>query len=162
MKKTSKYLIGILSFTLFFTSFSPIASTVSAERLENKKILDNTFENEDVVSASLVNKVTQKNYHVNSSQTKGWGSVGRILIKKFGKRYATQVLPKKIYSKMPKFVKKKISQKSFVAGWSTYVLLSPLDEMKSGVSQFLQKKGVPRMIANSAGYIAQGMVWAII
>ncbi len=37
MKKTSKYLIGILSFTLFFTSFSPIASTISAERLENKK-----------------------------------------------------------------------------------------------------------------------------
>lgn len=71
MKKTSKYLIGILSFTLFFTSFSPIASTVSAERLENKKTLDNTFENEDVVSASLVNEVTQKNYHVNSSKTKG-------------------------------------------------------------------------------------------
>ncbi|MGO3374658.1 hypothetical protein [Brochothrix thermosphacta] len=59
-------------------------------------------------------------------------------------------------------MKKKIYQKNFVAGWSTYVLLSPLDEMKSGVSQFLQKKGVPRMIANSAGYIAQGMVWAVI
>ncbi|MHC5280728.1 hypothetical protein ACYRFT_10735 [Listeria kieliensis] len=84
------------------------------------------------------------------------------LAKKLGKGYIKTKLPKKIYSKMPAFVKSRISQSAFVGGWNTYILMGPADEVKSRVSSWLKKRGVWGWIANSAGYIAQGVVWALL
>lgn len=83
------------------------------------------------------------------------------LIKKLGKGYVTNTLPRVIYSKFPSQVAGKITEEAWVGVWNTYILMGPLDELHDIVTKKLE----PYMwhwLASTCGYIVQGAVWLLI
>lgn len=130
---------------------------------ENERILDmyNSKAINSIANESLNEfKLNSDNGHIRVKR--GAASIATKLIKKFGKRYLTHELPKMIYKKLPAVITKKVSESAFLGGWNTYILMGPLDEVKDTVTDWLVDQGVWKWAANSAGYIAQGVVWAII
>lgn len=53
------------------------------------------------------------------------------------------------------------SESAFVGFWNTYILLGPLDSVHQSVSKWVDKY-TWHWVAETEGYIAQGIVWAII
>jgi hypothetical protein len=84
------------------------------------------------------------------------------LAKIYGKHYVKSVLPKKIYKAVPRATWGSISEDAFVGFWNAYVLLGPLDEVHDSVTNYLVKHGAWHWAASSAGYIAQGIVYALV
>ncbi|PJM66315.1 hypothetical protein BLX91_05190 [Bacillus subtilis] len=91
----------------------------------------------------------------------GYISVGRKLIKIFGKSYVKKKLPNAIYKKFPSALKRKVSRAKWEGIWNTYILMGPLDEVHDRVTDYLDKY-VWHSVASTCGYIAQGVVYAII
>lgn len=91
----------------------------------------------------------------------GGGTLAVKLAKLFGKSYVKSKLPKKIYKAFPKSLKKNVSESKWVGIWNTYILMGPLDEVKTSVADAL-KPYVWDWVATTCGYIAQGIVYAVI
>ena len=103
----------------------------------------------------------QNSIENNSRPKRGVASIATKLVKKFGKHYVKVLLPKKIYKAFPRVIATKVSEEAFIGAFNTYVLLSPLDEVNNAVTKYLSKY-VPHVVAHSCGYIAQGIIYAII
>lgn len=178
MKKESKkswikYVCASLALAIGMSVIAPSIGAYAAEK-ESTEIenYNNNLEVTDVYNDAQVDQIIkeiQQETNVdltktdnNQIQPRKVVSLLTKLAKKLGKKYVTQKLPKKIYSKLPKFVKRKVSQSAFVGGWNTYILMGPADSVKDSVTSWLKKHGVWGWAANSAGYIAQGVVWAIL
>ena len=156
--KLKLYSVVLSSIITSSAIITPTIETVYAsENIENLK-LDNAIDNLNETLSQF--KTIPNSEH--SRSKRGVASLATKLIKKFGKHYATKALPKLIYSKLPSAITKNISESAFIGGWNTYILMGPLDEVKDSVTNWLIKKGVWGWAAKSAGYIAQGVVWAII
>lgn len=151
--------------TLGFSEENYISNLDSYEiNLEDQKILESY--NEDAINSianeSLSNLQLKSDNGSVIREKRAAGSIATKIAKKFGKKYLTHQLPKMIYKKLPSAVTKKVSESAFVGGWNTYVLMGPLDDVKDNVTDWLVGKGVWKWAANSAGYIAQGVIWALI
>jgi len=94
-------------------------------------------------------------------QSYAGGTLLLKLAKHFGNSYIKTKLPKKIYKAFPKALKDDVSQSTWIGVWNTYILMGPLDEVKNTVADAL-KPYVWDWVATSCGYIAQGIVYAII
>lgn len=175
MKKESKnswfkYVCASLALAMGMSVIAPSIGAYAAEN-ETKQEVNNVEGTEayNNVQIDQIVKEIQQETNVdltekdnNQIQPRKVASLLTKLAKKLGKKYVTQKLPKKIYSKLPRFVKSKVSQSAFVGGWNTYILMGPADSVKDSVTSWLKKHGVWGWGANSAGYIAQGVVWAIL
>lgn len=181
--KLKLYSVVLSSIITSSAIITPTIETVYAsENIENLK-LDNAIDNLntefispedqeklDIYNSNAINLIVYETLSQfkpipnseHSRSKRGVASLATKLIKKFGKHYATKALPKLIYSKLPSAITKNISESAFIGGWNTYILMGPLDEVKDNVTNWLIKKGVWGWAAKSAGYIAQGVVWAII
>lgn len=131
--------------------------------LEDEKLLESYSENaiDSIANESLSNlQLNSNNGHVR--EKRGAASIATKIAKKFGKNYLKDKLPRMIYKKLPRAATTKLSESAFVGSWNTYVLMGPLDDVKDRVTDCLVQKGVWKWAANTAGYIAQGVIWAII
>ncbi|MET3684472.1 hypothetical protein ABID56_002609 [Alkalibacillus flavidus] len=165
MKK--KVFIALLACVMSFSCIAP--SFVGATSSDNSE----TANTQEKMTKEELNKIVEETAEevleeaprvereTDEIQTMGAVSVGTKLIRIFGKSYVTKKLPKKIYSKFPAAVKNEVSESAFVNFWSAYVLVGGLDEVQNTVSNYL-KPYVWDWVAESAGYIAQGTVWALL
>ncbi|MCY7766424.1 hypothetical protein C7B63_11425 [Bacillus halotolerans] len=116
-------------------------------------------------TASTNSIVLNQNPKVSSGDIKvekvGYISLGRKLITVFGKSYVKKKLPDAIYKKFPSALKRKFSRAQWLSFWNGIVLMGPLDEVHDTVTDYLDKY-VWHAVASSCGYIAQGVVYAIL
>ncbi|WP_231929128.1 hypothetical protein [Brevibacillus sp. SKDU10] len=70
-------------------------------------------------------------------------------------------LPKKMYSKFPDILKEKLSEEKWLTLWNGVILLGPLEEVRETVTKALEPY-VWGWVAKTYGYIAEGIVYAII
>ncbi|MGG1217176.1 hypothetical protein ABE236_06795 [Priestia endophytica] len=158
-----RYIASICISTLLMFIFSPLAHAATQDDSLNGEHISE--EEMDRIINEIVSEIRKENPELsketNNFTTMGVASVGTKLIKIFGKGYVKSKLPKKIYSKLPAQAKEKVTEGQFVGAWNTYVLMGPLDEVKDNVTEQLD----PYMwhwLASSCGYIAQGVVYALI
>jgi len=103
------------------------------------------------------NKIPKKSIY--SAQASAASVIGKKLIKKFGKKYVLNKLPKKLYGHFPKFVKKKISFKKFKKYWRDVLLVSAGASIQHRIYTWLIKNHCPKWIANAASYTVGAVVW---
>lgn len=171
-KRASK----VLALTLIGVSVAtPILNTVSAvEKSNNTVAIDSeyvaidseTMDNIIIETAQqIMDEAPQRDGSVREKRTVGFAiSIAKKLGKKMGKKYITTKLPRQIYKAMVRAVPKvafKVSEGQFVTFFNTYILMGPLDGVKDSVSNYLDNY-MPKWMADSAGYAAQGVIWAII
>jgi hypothetical protein len=94
-------------------------------------------------------------------ETLAGGTLAVKLAKYFGKSYVKTKIPKKIYKAFPESLTDNVSESQWLTIWNTYILMGPLDHVKSTVADAL-KPYVWDWVATSCGVIAQGVVWALI
>ncbi|WP_101842536.1 hypothetical protein [Halobacillus sp. Marseille-P3879] len=146
--------------------FSASAPSVSATVNQDAEL-----QSEEKLSKEEMDKIIQETAHeinleaprVDNGEftTMAGGTLLLKLTKHFGKSYVKSKLPKKIYKAFPKALKSDVSEAKWVGIWNTYILMGPLDEVKTNVANSL-KPYVWDWVATSCGYIAQGIVYAII
>lgn len=135
---TTIALIGVLISTpLLSTVFAMEINTALGISYEENTIGNyiNSLNTEKIsVEDQKILELYNENVHVRVKR--GTVSIATKIIKKFGKRYLTRQIPKIIYKKLPKSITKKVSESAFLGVW--------------------------KRDANSVGYMAQGVVGAII
>ncbi|MED1787768.1 hypothetical protein [Brevibacillus laterosporus] len=94
-------------------------------------------------------------------EAQGFVSLGTKLLKYFGKSYVKKELPKKMYTKFPDILKEKLSEEKWLTIWNGVILLGPLEEVRETVTKALEPY-VWSWVAKTCGYIAEGIVYAII
>lgn len=151
---------------LLFSVSAPSVSAAVNQSIEkqskemlSKKEMDKIIEKtarEINKEAPRVNEGSHGKY-----QTFAGGTLAVRLAKIFGGHYIKKKFPRKIYKAFPNALKKNVSEEKWVTIWNVYVLMGPLDEVKNTVADAL-KPYVWDWVATSCGYIAQGIVYAVI
>ena len=172
MKAITKKIIPLTISATILSSFVPV--TAFASQLNNEKYSainesKSTKINLDLLiietSQSILNDaLTHNNISSNKNDTRGIESVLAKLARKFGGHYIKKTLPKKIYAAVIKAVPSvavKVSEDKFVGFFNTYILMGPLDDIHDGVTDYLDKY-IPHWLASSAGYVVQGIIYALI
>lgn len=154
--------------TLLITVAAPSVSAASKQQESTQKYSEILNKKElDKIIKKTANEIKQDAPKVDTItsdpviQPMAGGSLGLKLIKLFGKNYVKVKLPKKIYKAFPNALKNKVSEDTWIGVWNAYVLMGPLDEVKNTVANAL-KPYVWDWLATTCGYIAQGIVYALI
>ncbi|MBW9147133.1 hypothetical protein KTC92_07100 [Clostridium sp. CM027] len=166
-----KKIIPILTSVMISTTLIPTVNVFAAETSTEIMVKDTNYteltncELDQIINSTaseiLQEAPIQNPTETNSRPKRGVATVASKLIKKLGKHYVKVVLPKKIYHAFPRALAAKVSEGAFVGAFNTYVLMGPLDEVHSIVTDYLSKY-VPHVLASTCGYIAQGIVYAVI
>lgn len=157
-----------LALSIGFTALSPTSSVFAAENTNAVNSSNSVTINQEEINRSIdeiVNEVLRTAPEVGTNNTnlesRGVVSIGTKLIKKLGSSYVKSTLPKNIYKKFPAELKGKVSEAKWVGVWNTYILMGPLDEVHDVVTRNLDPY-VWHWVASTCGYIAQGVVYALI
>ncbi|SNZ15919.1 hypothetical protein SAMN05421503_2798 [Terribacillus aidingensis] len=155
----------MLTLTVVGPSVSAATKQTTAEENSDTKRLE--YEELNKIINETANEIKSEAPKVNvaneqpTMHTMAAGSLAVKLAKLFGKSYVKSKLPKKIYKAFPKSLKDNVSEAKWVGIWNTYILMGPLDEVKNSVANAL-KPYVWDWVATTCGYIAQGIVYAVI
>lgn len=166
-KVISVFCAVTLLITVTAPSISAASNTANKQQESTEKYNEMILNKEklDKIIEQTAKEIKQEAPKVNTSEPKvqpmAGGSLGLKLIKLLGKNYVKVKLPKKIYKAFPDALKDKVSQDTWIGVWNAYVLMGPLDEVKNTVADAL-KPYVWDWVATTCGYIAQGIVYAVI